>query len=405
MGQHWTPQFLLRGFAFAPPAGSKNKYPQVWQYFTDGSAPPCKISIHKAAQSRTAFKKPVETTMSSLEKATNPMLTAMRELPSTIQLATESKMVLACYLEMFLWRRDPAVRTRLADSITPESVRQHLDEMQDMYSGDQSMLNAIRTRQPQIEQHILEDPNGLMADLWDPNSVFRMAFYLMSHTILEAPPTAHFTLPDSTIFVTPKGGSPLQEDAAFYLPLSRGRLLVSHWHDPNFDAVRVVRIDRAQVHGINKIGFGQAGRYVYASHKSDGLARSIRSPRRHEPALRQLKRLGPNPHTRFLPGLKRRHDDLRQHLCFVGTIRTGNETDHEWGDECPASEASESPDSIVILRRCIQCGAVSETHTNGKSAIHSGECHLYLKPTSNWWDSIQLYEFGGNRISARKRGT
>ena len=394
MAQHWVPQHVLRGFS----ADGKT----VWQYDKTGSVLPVKVGIKNACARNDAFAEPVEQLMSTIEHRGSSAIKAFRRMAQPVLIDPVAKRIAAVYLNMFLWKRSPATRdSQVAE--TDEAVL--LACARDGVRDHGLPSDLVRDVMPIAVAKAAADVNGLMAEHWSSNAFQRWLFHSMSWAVLRcAEPVA--TIPDQGLARLGSRG-PLDPKAEFYFPLSSKRVLVMSWNGGPPNTVQLVKASPAHVRRINKLGFRQAGRFVYGEEYSERLAAAVQKSSRHLPTPRPLQLAGGlNPKVPELSNLRAWHeklglDDPDRHWCMAPGA--GERCRHSWRRapfELPV--VSDEPEITMAVDVCEWCGGLQKRHRTGLVEFDDMElCRTLTRPPSkNWWQHFDVTH-AGNRIEAR----
>lgn len=375
MGKHWVPQHLLRGFS---PDGSN-----VWMYDKRGVGSATLVAISKAAQSPKAYDAAVERLMESIETAASRAINQFRSTAQPIKMSDEAKLLISYYLAMFFWYRNPGFRSFQIKETKERVGREHLERMRRDWEG-----LPIRALIDQHESELLagwqSHPNSIFANSWSPSVILRLLVSKMTWAILESP-DAEFTITDATMI---RSGRLHSESSSVYLPLCSRRVLLASWHGGPPDVVRLLRVDRRQVHLINKKGFMQADRFVFARVQSDRLGRAIIGARARADRPRGVRAIslpGENGNHSLRDWIIRNHDDLYDTLCL-----TSPRYSHDWLSppiELPV--ISDMPDFKGLADRCRWCGTVRIRYGGGRVEYRNSEVDL-VGARMNWWQTVEL---------------
>lgn len=386
MAQHWVPQYVLRGFSVDDV--------HIWQYDKTGKLAPKMVPVKAACGRKDAFSARVETLLSTIESAANPAIDEFRGMERATRIDPVAKRIVAVYLAAFLWRRSPAIRDRQAAETIEEGL---LTLVRDKVSRYGLPLSLYQDRLPAIAAEAASDVNRLMADQWTSSSFQRWLLYSMSWAVLRcAEPIV--TIPDCGL-VRLGRKSPLDPEAEFYFPLNATRVLVGSWYGVPPNDVQLLEATSAHMRQINKIGFEQAGRFVYGQDCSEKVAKVVRRPSHHFPRLKSLRITGgPNPTTTRLNDLKDWygkvcHPDRR---CCMGP-GAGERFRHSWHRlpvDFPALR--ETPEIKTPVWICEWCQAVERQYPNGHVELDDFELRRMpeSKPAQNWWQKNWWQSFG-----------
>ena len=396
MAKHWVPQHVLRGFS----ADGVH----IWQYDKKGETGPKKVPIKVACGRRDAFAAPVERLLSTIEIAANPAINVFRRMKHALGIDPVAKRIVAVYLTAFLWKRSPAIRDQQIAKTTEEELLAAGRDAMRRYGPPRSLY---QDRLPAVVAKAASDVNQLMADHWQSSSFQRCLISSMSWAVLHcAEPTV--TIPDCGM-VRLGGRGILDPKAEFYFPLNATRVLIASWHGTPPDKVQLLRASPAHVRHINKLGFGQAGRFVYGRARSEKLAMAVRRPSPHFTRLKDLDAAGgPNPTATSLDGLSKwcakmkdgQSDHPDRHWCVAPGA--AGQCRHGWRQlPFPLPVIREAPQVEVSARICQWCGAVERRYSNGEIEFDDLELRRTTanESTQNWWQSFRI-EGTDTRIKA-----
>ena len=397
MAQHWVPQYVLRGFS----TDGKT----IYQYDKTGEIAVTRVGIKGACGRNDAFSEPVERLMSTVENAANPAIDVFREMEHPMSIDPVAKRIVAVYLTMFLWRRSPAIRDQQVTETTETEFLNWGREGAKLYGAPRSVYQDML---PAVAAKSARDVNGLMAEHWESSTLQRWLLYSMSWAVLRCGEPI-VTVPDRGLIQLGRRGL-LDPKAEFYFPLSSKRVLVASWHGAPPGLVQLLSASPAHVRGINKHGFGQAGRFVYGQECSKKVATTVQRSAHHFPRLKALPAAGgPNPTVPKLHGLQAwytkvvndRSDNPDSHWCMAPGA--GNQCRHRW-QRAPFSlpVVSETPETKVPVGVCEWCGALEWRYPNGHVRFDDLELRrtTVSEPMKNWWQSFRV-EGRGERIEAR----
>ena len=393
--QHWVPQYVLRGFS------SDGK--TICQYDKTGQIGATKVGVKGACGRNDAFSEPVERLLSTIENAANPAIDVFRRMEHAKRIDQVAKRIVAVYLTTFLWRRSPAIRDR---QVAETNEAQFFDwgrEGAKLYGAPRSLY---RDNLPVFAAKVASDVNGLMAGHWESNTLQRWLLYSMSWAVLRCMEPI-VTVPDRGLVQLGTRGL-LDPKAEFYFPLSSKRVLVASWHGPP-SLVQFLSAAPAHVRGINKHGFGQAGRFVYGQEYSEKVATAVQRSAHHFPTLKALPAAGgPNPTVSKLDSLKAWYakvidssDDPDRHWCIAPGA--GNQHRHNWQlapFELPV--VSDTPETKAPVAICAWCGALEWRYPNGHVRFDDLELRrtTVSEPMKNWWQSFRVVEGPDAHIEA-----
>ena len=339
--------------------------------------------------------------MSTIESAGSSVIRVFRRMERPPYIHPVAKRIFAVYLNMFLWQRSPAVR----DSQVAETSKEVLSEWAHEEMRLRDVLSGLHREVSIAVAKAAGDVNGLMAGHWKSSTFQRWLFYSMSWTVLRCTEPI-VTVPDQGLVHLGSRGL-LDPKAEFYFPLSSTRVLVASWHGAPPNMVQLISASPAHVRQINKLGFGQAGRFVYGKEHSEKLAATVLKPSRHLPTLRALRIAGgPNQTAAALGKLgawyeKLGSNDSDRYWCMAPGA--GELCRHNWQRapfELPV--VSEKPEITTPVDVCEWCGALERRYRNGHVEFDDRELRRMSvqPPEKNWW---QLYDVihGGGRIEAR----
>ena len=391
MGQHWTPRHLLRGF-------SSDKT-NVWMYDKRDGQAPKSVSIGRAAQSGRAYSEPVEKLMATIEHAANPGVSAFREMTQPININQTAKLLLSYYVAMFAWQRNPRVRRHQIEMWDDEQfmTEQFAQIMEDWGGPPKGRGDVIDKVREAVLQKGLSRSNHFLSAGWEPGAVMRWSFHMMTWAVLDAR-SGKFTIPDSTMVRFSENAGLLDEHAAFCLPLSSSRVLLACWKGGPPGVVQYRRIDRDLVHLINKVGFGQAERFVYAGVCDDALNRAVQKSRPHHAKVGQKFGLsGENTNRWHLNWINENYDWLRAELCLTAPEHT-----HEWH---PVAVEAPLPFSGQPTLRCSRCGCLKWRYPSGRVEFKNQEVAFVDAdyPARNWWQRTILKTDEPGRITVEVR--
>ena len=273
MALHWVPKHILQGFS--------NDGKTVWQYDKTGEIPPTKVGIKGAFAGNDAFDTPVERLMTTIENVAQPAIEVLRNMDQHMRIDPVAKRIVAVYLAMFLWRRSPAVRDRLASEMNEVDllnlVRKRVEEYDDV------VRNRLEAIMPTVAAKAAGDVNSLMSEHWSASMFVRWLFYSMSWAVLRCTAPV-VTVPDQGLIRLGSRGL-LDPKAEFYFPLSSRRVLVTSWQGSPQSLIQLLPASPAHMRGINKHGFAQAGRFVCGQKYDQKLAAAVQKTQHHFPTL------------------------------------------------------------------------------------------------------------------------
>ncbi len=392
MGQHWTPRHLLHGFS---PDG-KN----VWMYDKRSVECPKLVAISRAAQSSKAYEPPVERVMASIEHAAMPAIHAFREATLPIAMSYHAKLVLSYYLAMFVWHRNPAIRDQQVESMDVSVISAHMARMKNDYDG-LPVGRLIDQLEDTVIDRWVSRPNTVFSDLWAPSAITRLLFHKMTWVILEST-EGEFTIPDTTMTRSATGAGLLDQSAEFYLPLSKRRALLASWKGGPPSVVQFFHVDRDHVHSINKRGFEQAGRFVYACTHDDALRRAIKKRVQHYARVKGIRPAGQNPSYGQLTLVKENYRTLHDALCLAAPVDI---LEHDWHTPVEFPLVADLPDFKVPTTICKWCGCIKVQHHNGKTKYRNSEVQLVDAPVKNWWQRLKLTAESGRVVAMDRSDT
>lgn len=387
MAQHLVPQHVLRGVS----ADGKT----ICQYDKTNQLDPMMVGIKGACGRNDAFSLEVERLLSTIESAANPAIDVFRRMENAMRIDPVTKRIVAVYLTMFLWRRSPAIRDRQIIETTEDEL---LAMGRDIVRRYGAPLSLCRDRLPAIAARAASDVNGLIGGHWESSSFQRWLFYSMTWAVLRCPEPI-VTIPDCGMARSGDGG-PLDPSIEFYFPLSANRVLMASWHGAPPEKVQLLTASSAHVRHINKLGFGLAGRFVYAQTRSGKLATAVRRSSRHYTRLQGLQVAGgPNPTAMKLDSLNDWYakveadgaDDAARHRCMAPGA--GDQFRHSW-QTVPADVpvAREAPQHKASVRICGWCNALEWRYPNGQVEFDDFELRRTTanEAMQNWWQSFRI---------------
>jgi hypothetical protein len=158
MGDHYIPQYYLKGFA------GKNKIDSIWA-FRNGD-PPFLTSIRKIAQEDDFYSREIEQLLANeVEGPANKVIQRIRERQS---ISHADKLTLAKYM-MVMWKRVPENKLRIKEKapkiINPvvERVSRELAELRELHP---EKSDAIEKRYKELEEISNNKVDELLHDIW-----------------------------------------------------------------------------------------------------------------------------------------------------------------------------------------------------------------------------------------------
>lgn len=387
MAQHWVPQHVLRGFS--------NDGLRICPYDKTGKIAAMMVGIKGACGRNDAFSEEVERLLTTIENAANPVIDMFRRMEHAMRVDPVVKRIVAVYLTAFLWRRSPAIRDLQAAETTEEDLLAWCREATERYGRPRS-LNQDRL--PAIAASLASDVNGLMARYWGANVFGRWLLYSMSWAVLRCA-EPNVTIPDCGMFRL--GGIGLLDPRAeIYFPLSATRVLVASWRGAPPSEVQLLTASPAHVREINKLGFKQAGRFVYGQKRSKKVAMAVLRPSHRSTRLKGLNVTGgTNPTVNKLDDLNdwcskmidegSYHPD--HHLCIAPGA--GEQFRHSWQRvSVGLPVAREAPEIKMPDRICEWCGARERRYLNGQVEFNDLELkrRRTKEPQPNWWQAFRI---------------
>ena len=396
MAQHWVPQYVLRGVS---PDGI-----HVCQYDKTGKIAPKMVPVKVACGRKDAFSAPVERLLATIENAANPAIDVFRSMEHPMRIDPVAKRIVAVYLNTFLWKRSPAIRDKQVAETSEAELLGWAHDAAERYGTPP----AYRDLLPVAVAKAASDVNGLMAEHWESSTFQRWLFCSMSWAVLRcADPIV--TVPDRGL-VQLGGRGLLDPKVEFYFPLNAKRVLVASWRGSPSSVVQILSASPAHMRGINKHGFGQAGRFVYGLKPSEKVATAVQKPSHHFPSLRALPVAGgDNPTAAKLDSLKTWYEKVvadssdhpDRHWCIAPGARY--QCRHSWQRtpfELPAIK--DMPETKAQIGVCEWCSAVKWRFPNGHVRFDDLELRrtTVSEAMKNWWQSFRIVG-SGTRIEAR----
>lgn len=387
MAQHWVPQYVLQGFS----ADGKT----ICQYDKTGKIVAAKVGIKGACGRNDAFSMPVERLLATIENAANPAIGVFRRMENNMRIDAVAKRIVAIYLNTFLWKRSPAIRDWLVAETSEADLLDWMNDEAKLHGAPRSLYRDVL---PSVAAKAAGDVNGLMATHWDSATFQRWLFYSMSWAVLRCSESI-VTVPDGGLVHLGDRGL-LDPKAEFYFPLNSKRVLLVSWHGGPPDVVQLLSASPAHMRGINKHGFGQAGRFVYGQEFSEKIAEAVQKSSHNFPRLRTLQIAGgPNPVTEKLDELKVWYTRIigdysnspDRYWCIAPGA--GNQCSHNWQQapfELPM--ASDVPKIKATVRICNWCGALERRYPNGHIRFDDMELlRTTMNETKkNWWQLFRV---------------
>ena len=396
MAQHWVPQYVLRGFS----ADGKT----ICQYDKMGEIAAAKVGLKGACGRNDAFLPPVERLLSTIENAANPAIAAFRSMARTTRIDPVAKRIVAIYLSTFLWKRSPAARDQQVAETKEADLLDWAHQEVKLYG---LRRNLYRDLVPAVAAKAAADVNRLMAGHWESATFQRWLFYSMSWAVLRSKEPI-VTVPDRGLVRLGDRGL-LDPKAELYFPLNSKRVLLVSWHGSPPDVVQLLSESPAHMRSINKLGFGQAGRFVYAQEHSDKVAAVVQRSTHYIPTLRALHVSGgPNPTAGKLDSLSAWYervandhsDNPDRHWCMAPGAR--DQFRHNWQRAPFKLAVATQPGIEVPVSVCEWCCARELQYANGHIDFDDLELQrtTVTETMKNWWQSFNVVATQ-SRIEAR----
>jgi len=162
MGDHYIPQFYLKGFADTPEGNS------IWVY-RKGDESPFKTTIHNIAQENSLYSREMEQYLAN--KVEEPANVVIRKIRNLQPLTQEDKLDLAKYM-MVLWKRVPQrkkwMRDKAPEIMNPvfDRIEQELIELGVKYP---SKSELVERRRKEIQELRNSENGELIYDIWLAN--------------------------------------------------------------------------------------------------------------------------------------------------------------------------------------------------------------------------------------------
>ena len=395
MAQHWVPQYVLQGFS----VDGKT----ICQYDKMGKIAAAKVGVKGACGRNDAFSPPVERLLSTIENAANPAIAAFRSMERTTRIDPVAKRIVAIYLNTFLWKRSPAARDQQVAETKEADLLDWAHQDVELYGLPRNLYQDLL---PAVAAKAAGDVNGLMAAHWGSATFQRWLFYSMSWAVLRSKQPV-VTVPDRGLVRLGDRGL-LDPKAEFYFPINSKRVLVVSWHGSPPDVVQLLSASPAHMRNINKLGFTQAGRFVYAQEHSDKIGAVVQQSTHHFPRLKALHASGgPNPTAADLDSLSAWYervandysDNPDRHWCIAPGA--GDQFLHNWQRAPFKLSVTTQPRIKVPVRVCEWCCARELQYANGYIRFDDLELRRTMATGAmkNWWQSFKVV-VTKNRIEA-----